>query len=39
MPTLQIEHAIRAFDAREAAFDRDPAGRAAAGAASGAVGP
>lgn len=31
MPTVQIEHPIRDFDAWKDAFDRDPAGRAASG--------
>lgn len=31
MPTVQIEHPVRDFDGWKAAFDRDPAGRQAAG--------
>ena len=31
MPTLQIEHGVRDFDAWKQAFDNDPAGRAAGG--------
>ena len=31
MPTVQIEHPIRDFDAWRAAFDRDPARREASG--------
>lgn len=31
MPTVQIEHAVPDFGAWKAAFDRDPAGRAASG--------
>ena len=31
MPILQIEHAVRDFDAWRRAFDRDPVGRAEGG--------
>ena len=34
MPTLQIEHSVRDFDAWKAAFDSDPAGREQGGVAS-----
>ena len=31
MPTLQIEHGVRDYDAWKAAFDNDPVGREAGG--------
>ncbi len=34
MPTLQIEHSIRSFDAWKAAFDSDPIGREQGGVTS-----